>query len=283
MVDETGAAADGAGGGVGGTAVRYDGGAPTLGVGRGEVVAREAAALVLVSVVVGAKAASVAAALDDSALPRRPGAEGQGRRHLALEAQLRDPPQGAGVPDDAGVEEPGDDVLAGAGRPEGGDDLGLTFHGARPAGGLPPAERRLLANRERKGRRGRRSCVRMGSAQAFESTSGAEPTGPEETARMMQAVKERVTIQPGGRIELDVPGLPAGAEAEVIVMVEQVAAGDARAAVESSADAGRQPPDYREVLQVPDADEADRWSWEWTGPGEDLRAKVLPRGTDEEP
>jgi hypothetical protein len=35
------------------------------------VVAREAAALVLVSVVVGAKAASVAAALDDSALSRR--------------------------------------------------------------------------------------------------------------------------------------------------------------------------------------------------------------------
>ena len=91
-----------------------------------------------------------------------------------------------------------------------------------------------------------------------------------------------MTIQPGGRIELDVSGLPAGAEAEVIVMVERVAS-DERVAVETPTDARRQPPDYREFLQVPDADEADRWSWEWTGPGEDLRAKVLPRGTDEEP
>lgn len=26
-------------------------------------------------------------------------------------------------------------------------------------------------------------------------------------------------------------------------------------------------PDYRKVLQVPRADEADRWSWAWQGPG----------------
>jgi antitoxin (DNA-binding transcriptional repressor) of toxin-antitoxin stability system len=24
---------------------------------------------------------------------------------------------------------------------------------------------------------------------------------------------------------------------------------------------------YREVLRVPNADQADRWSWEWKGPG----------------
>lgn len=29
-------------------------------------------------------------------------------------------------------------------------------------------------------------------------------------------------------------------------------------------------PDYRQWLQVPDAEEADRWSWEWKGPEQDL-------------
>jgi hypothetical protein len=36
----------------------------------------------------------------------------------------------------------------------------------------------------------------------------------------MQATKHQVTVQPGGRVELDDPQLPAGTEAEVIVMVE---------------------------------------------------------------
>jgi hypothetical protein len=31
------------------------------------------------------------------------------------------------------------------------------------------------------------------------------------------------------------------------------------------------PPDYRDVLRVPDLDEADRWGWVWTGPGRALR------------
>jgi hypothetical protein len=26
-------------------------------------------------------------------------------------------------------------------------------------------------------------------------------------------------------------------------------------------------PDYKKILKVPRADEADRWSWEWRGPG----------------
>ncbi|MBI3797102.1 MAG: hypothetical protein HY268_09075 [Deltaproteobacteria bacterium] len=40
---------------------------------------------------------------------------------------------------------------------------------------------------------------------------------------MLQAIRERVTIKPGGMIELCHPELPAGVEAEVIIMVEQPA------------------------------------------------------------
>ena len=36
-------------------------------------------------------------------------------------------------------------------------------------------------------------------------------------------------------------------------------------------------PDYRRLLRVPGADQADRWSWEWRGPGLDLIA-VKPSG-----
>lgn len=30
-------------------------------------------------------------------------------------------------------------------------------------------------------------------------------------------------------------------------------------------------PNYRDVLRVPNLDEADRWGWVWTGPGRPLR------------
>jgi antitoxin (DNA-binding transcriptional repressor) of toxin-antitoxin stability system len=33
-------------------------------------------------------------------------------------------------------------------------------------------------------------------------------------------------------------------------------------------------PDYGRLLQVPAAEEADRWGWEWTGPGEELRPRL---------
>jgi len=32
-----------------------------------------------------------------------------------------------------------------------------------------------------------------------------------------------------------------------------------------------QRPTYRDVLRVPDLDQADRWGWVWTGPGRPLR------------
>jgi hypothetical protein len=35
---------------------------------------------------------------------------------------------------------------------------------------------------------------------------------------MLNAIKRNVTVQPGGRIEVFVPELPAGAQAEVIVL-----------------------------------------------------------------
>jgi antitoxin (DNA-binding transcriptional repressor) of toxin-antitoxin stability system len=38
-------------------------------------------------------------------------------------------------------------------------------------------------------------------------------------------------------------------------------------------------PDYRGLIRVPDADEADQWGWEWDGSPEGLR----PRRTGPEP
>jgi len=35
----------------------------------------------------------------------------------------------------------------------------------------------------------------------------------------------------------------------------------------------REPPDYSDVLRVPDAEEADTWGWEWQGPGKPLRPR----------
>lgn len=39
---------------------------------------------------------------------------------------------------------------------------------------------------------------------------------------MVSAIRERVTIQPGGRIEIPSSELPAGAQAEVIVVLEPI-------------------------------------------------------------
>jgi len=36
------------------------------------------------------------------------------------------------------------------------------------------------------------------------------------------------------------------------------------------------PRQYQKLLNVPSADEADRWSWEWQGPGRDLVSKRRP-------
>jgi antitoxin (DNA-binding transcriptional repressor) of toxin-antitoxin stability system len=36
-------------------------------------------------------------------------------------------------------------------------------------------------------------------------------------------------------------------------------------------------PDYSRLLRVPNADRLDRWSWEWTGPGEELLPSARPR------
>ncbi len=38
---------------------------------------------------------------------------------------------------------------------------------------------------------------------------------------MLQAIRQRVTIQPGGRVEIIAPELTAGNEAEVIILEEQ--------------------------------------------------------------
>ncbi len=33
-------------------------------------------------------------------------------------------------------------------------------------------------------------------------------------------------------------------------------------------------PDYRALLQAPDADAADRWSWQWAGPEQELVPRI---------
>lgn len=40
---------------------------------------------------------------------------------------------------------------------------------------------------------------------------------------MIQAIKERVTVKAGGKIELCLPELPTGTEAEVVILIEQPA------------------------------------------------------------
>lgn len=94
---------------------------------------------------------------------------------------------------------------------------------------------------------------------------------------MIQAVKERVTIQQGGRIEFSHPELLAGVEAEVIVMVKLPSR-----TVEVSADAAPPLPNYGEFLQAPEADEADQWGWEWTESDQDLLPRVLSGEADRE-
>ncbi len=37
-------------------------------------------------------------------------------------------------------------------------------------------------------------------------------------------------------------------------------------------------PDYGALLQVPDAEEADRWGWGWTGPEQELRPTIRQPG-----
>jgi hypothetical protein len=36
-------------------------------------------------------------------------------------------------------------------------------------------------------------------------------------------------------------------------------------------------PDYSGLIDFPDADDADRWGWEWKGPGKLVRKKLVPK------
>ncbi|MGH9360994.1 MAG: type II toxin-antitoxin system Phd/YefM family antitoxin [Thermoanaerobaculia bacterium] len=40
-----------------------------------------------------------------------------------------------------------------------------------------------------------------------------------------------------------------------------------------AADALGEPPDYSDILRVPELDDADAWGWEWEGPGKPLRPR----------
>ncbi len=37
-------------------------------------------------------------------------------------------------------------------------------------------------------------------------------------------------------------------------------------------------PEYAALLQVPDAEQADRWSWDWAGPEEELQPTISESG-----
>lgn len=41
-------------------------------------------------------------------------------------------------------------------------------------------------------------------------------------------------------------------------------------------------PNYRHLLRVPDAEEADGWGWEWTGPGEELLPRLATKGSKDD-
>lgn len=45
---------------------------------------------------------------------------------------------------------------------------------------------------------------------------------------------------------------------------------------DSTADSDTSIPDYAEILEVPDAAEANRWGWIWDGPEEGLRPVADP-------
>jgi antitoxin (DNA-binding transcriptional repressor) of toxin-antitoxin stability system len=47
---------------------------------------------------------------------------------------------------------------------------------------------------------------------------------------------------------------------------------------EDPADAGHatRPRAYRRLLRAPDADEGDRWCWEWRGPAQELVSRRAP-------
>jgi AbrB family looped-hinge helix DNA binding protein len=72
-----------------------------------------------------------------------------------------------------------------------------------------------------------------------------------------EAIREKAGLHPGDSVELTVTD----------GHVEMKPAATPKADKEP-ADAGI--PDYSELLQVPDDDDADRWGWDWPGPEQDL-------------
>ncbi len=74
---------------------------------------------------------------------------------------------------------------------------------------------------------------------------------------MLQAIKERVIVQTGGRIELDHPELCAGSEAEVIIMVEEAAERPSLASF-----AGQGKGCFEDAAEIDAFLRAERDSWE---------------------
>jgi len=68
--------------------------------------------------------------------------------------------------------------------------------------------------------------------------------------------------------------LDEAAHGEVIVVQRQGRRLVLRREELSDAEDTTRPPEYRRLLRVPEADKADRWSWEWRGSHRGL----VPRG-----
>ena len=80
-----------------------------------------------------------------------------------------------------------------------------------------------------------------------------------------EAIREQVGLRPGDSVELIVTKGHIELKTSVSPKVESQAAGEVT-------------PNYHELLQVPDADDVDRWGWDWPGPEKDLVPRLARSG-----
>ncbi len=80
-----------------------------------------------------------------------------------------------------------------------------------------------------------------------------------------EAIREKVGLHPGDSVELIVTRGHFEMKTSVSPKAENQAADEVT-------------PNYQELLQVPDAEDLDRWGWDWPGPEEDLVPRLARSG-----